>query len=109
MCAPVQNDATPDAVIIFHLILWRVQGSTSPAAPSAASPANDPFAPKPQASAASRQEAPSSPGDPFAESQGAQQPPPKEPVAAAPAPKKSAADILKMFDAPMQVGPLNLL
>lgn len=83
----------------------HLQGSTTPEGLSTApvSAAEDPFAPKAQPSGpAARQEPPASLDDPFADAPSVQRPG-REAAAASPVPKKSAADILKMFDAPMQV------
>lgn len=79
----------------------EIQGSSTPAPTTVA--AEDPFAPKPQPSSAPGQDTPVSNGDPFAESHSPSQPAKDLTPAAALPPKKSAADILKMFDAPMQV------
>lgn len=102
----------------FDVPFWGVQGSTGPDNSSAAAPAHagsqDPFAaslPQPAAGsgALARTTTPQSPDDPFAPAApAAQQSPRQQPPAEAEAgkplsaavPKKSAADILKMFDAP---------
>ncbi|BDA46427.1 probable ADP-ribosylation factor GTPase-activating protein AGD5 at N-terminal half [Coccomyxa sp. Obi] len=84
------------------------QGSTTPEASSSASvsAAEDPFAPKAQPSgrAAAQQEPPASLDDPFADAPSVQRPG-REAATASPVPKKSAADILKMFDAPVHGQP----